>query len=139
MGRISNKTRQFLAERASGCCEYCKSQLWFSTATFPGDHIISVAEGGSDGLDNLAHTCSGCNGHKHTHSHGIDPVTGQKVRLFHPRKDVWDDHFRWSADFLRIEGITAIGRATVARLKLNREYLINLRFVLMVTGFHPPN
>jgi hypothetical protein len=35
-------------------------------------------------------------------------------------RDRWDEHFAWANDYLRIDGLTPVGRATVARLKLNR-------------------
>jgi hypothetical protein len=39
--------------------------------------------------------------------------------LFHPRRQRWSRHFRWSADGLHLEGLTRVGRATVERLALN--------------------
>ena len=50
---------------------------------------------------------------------GIDPVDGNEVRLFHPRKDNWQNHFAWSDDSSQIIGLTAIGRATINTLKMN--------------------
>jgi hypothetical protein len=44
-------------------------------------------------------------------------VDGQLVRLFHPRRDVWSDHFARHGD--RILGLTAIGRGTVQLLDMN--------------------
>jgi len=38
-----------------------------------------------------------------------------------------------------IVGRTAVGRATVEALHLNRPELLNLRRVLKVVGEHPPN
>jgi hypothetical protein len=35
-------------------------------------------------------------------------------------------------------GLTAIGRATVETLHLNREELVNLRQILYAMGEHPP-
>jgi hypothetical protein len=52
---------------------------------------------------------------------------------------VWSDHFAWSAGFSEIIGKTPTGRATVQRLQLNREALVNLRTVLRSLGKHPPN
>jgi hypothetical protein len=42
---------------------------------------------------------------------------------------VWDKHFRWSSDHLRIEGRTAIGRATVSALDLNSLTRQQLRLI----------
>lgn len=68
----------------------------------------------------------------------MSAVTGRAIRLFHPRKDRWRDHFAWSPDFASIEGLTEIGRATVEALKLNREGLVNIRRALLLVGAHPP-
>ena len=35
-------------------------------------------------------------------------------------------------------GLTPIGRVTVALLRLNRDYVLNLRKLLMLAGEHPP-
>lgn len=68
---------------------------------------------------------------------GIDPVSGENVRLFHPRQEQWDDHFTWIDQYSKILGLTAIGRATVEKLRLNREGVVNLRTVLRELGKHP--
>ena len=47
----------------------------------------------------------------------LDRHTGRRVPLFNPRRDRWGDHFRRSRDQMRIYGRTAIGHATVARLR----------------------
>jgi len=60
------------------------------------------------------------------------------VPLFNPRKNEWSENFEWSADALSMIGITAIGRASVETLKLNREALVNLREITKLTGEHPP-
>jgi hypothetical protein len=49
-----------------------------------------------------------------------DPETRQLVPRFHPRQDLWDEHFSLDLDRLLIEGLTPTGRATVVRLGLNR-------------------
>jgi hypothetical protein len=49
----------------------------------------------------------------------------------------WNDHFRWSDGFTRIEGQTAIGRATVERLKLNQDRLRRARSNWIVAGWDP--
>jgi hypothetical protein len=41
-------------------------------------------------------------------------------------------------DSLRIEGKTAIGRATVEALQLNREVLVEARGTWIAAGLHPP-
>src|SRR5438874_1504363 len=62
-------------------------------------------------LDNLAWTCFACNRRKGTDLASIDPLTDHLVRLFHPRRDRWNEHFRWEG--ILIKPLTAVGRVTV--------------------------
>jgi hypothetical protein len=59
--------------------------------------------------------------------------------LFNPRRDKWTTHFAWTDDATQVLGLTAIGRATVEALQLNRAALINLRRALIKAGEHPPH
>jgi len=127
-----------VAERANGCCEYCLSQLRFSPDPFSVEHIIPIAQEGGNELDNLALACQGCNSHKYTSVDAIDPASGLRVPLFHPRRDEWRWHFVWSDDYSFIIGVTPTGRATVAKLRLNRAGVVNLRTVLNSINEHPP-
>jgi hypothetical protein len=106
--------------------------------SFSVEHIEPLQAGGSDDSENLALACQGCNNHKYTRTRGRDPIAGETVALFHPRRDRWQDHFIWSNDFTRIVGLTPTGRASVEILQLNRPGLVNLRRVLYVAGEHPP-
>lgn len=76
----------------------------------------------------------GCNDRKYTAVDAIDPVTGEIAKLFNPRLDRWADHFSWTSDFTQIVGHSTIGRATVAKLKLNRPELVKLRRILRAAG-----
>ena len=102
------------------------------------EHIIPLAAGGSDTEDNLALACQGCNGGKHDNISAIDPLTGETVPLYHPRRDDWHEHFTWNADFTLLIGSTPTGRATIEALALNREGVVNLRKVMSLAGKHPP-
>ena len=64
-------------------------------------------------------------------------MTEREVPLFHPRKDVWSDHFRWSSDYLLIVGTTPTGRATVDQLRMNNDVVVRIRG-LIVGWDHPP-
>lgn len=136
--RIRTSVRREAAQRAKYLCEYCGSQDSFASQPFSVDHIIPASEGGSDGLDNLAYSCYGCNGHKYNKTQAIDPATKETVALFHPRNQIWVDHFAWNEDCTLIKGLTSIGRATVEALRLNRASVVNLRRVLFALGLHPP-
>ena len=71
-------------------------------------------------------------------------ATLNAVNLFHPRHQVWNDHFIWSNDGCRIIGITETGRATVNRLDLNDEVrseaeIVRARQAWVRVGWHPPS
>ena len=68
----------------------------------------------------------------------MDPASGLRTPLFHPRRDAWSQHFVWSNDYSLIIGTTPTGRATVEKLELNREGVVNLRRALGSSGEHPP-
>ncbi|MCB9108912.1 MAG: HNH endonuclease [Anaerolineales bacterium] len=137
--RVTARQRQAVMERARGCCEYCCSQMRFATQSFSVEHIKPRSQSGKTRLDNLALACQGCNSHKYTKTEGYDPVSGERVMLYHPRQQRWEDHFRWSDNFTVMVGVTAIGRATIEALQLNRAGLVNLRQVLYTMGEHPPS
>lgn len=130
--------KEMVTARANGCCEYCLSQLHFSPDPFAVEHIIPLAGGGRDELDNLALSCQGCNNHKYTHTVAVDPVTGQLALLYHPRRDHWAEHFAWNDNCELLMGLTPTGRATIACLQLNRAGVVNLRQALYAFGRHPP-
>jgi 5-methylcytosine-specific restriction endonuclease McrA len=131
--------KRTIRQQAGGRCEYCRSPVDYSPDPFSTEHIIPQDRGGTNELANLALSCLGCNNHKHTAVEATDPVSGEIVSLFHPRLERWEDHFRWSEDFTLVVGKTPTGRATIERLKLNREGVINLRRVLSQMGEHPPD
>lgn len=131
--------RRLVRERANGRCEYCRCHDGFSTETFEVEHIVPRAAGGFTVLENLAYACSGCNGRKATRIQAEDPETGGRVFLFHPRNERWSEHFVWRSGYIEVDGKTAMGRATVAALQLNRQSVVNLRRVLVLAGEHPPS
>jgi hypothetical protein len=66
------------------------------------------------------------------------------VPLFNPRQQKWSEHFIWSADGIKIIGITPTGRATCERLDLNDEnhnqgWIQKARRFWVKGGWHPPN
>ena len=135
--RISADTKRRVAERARHCCEYCLCPSRFSSDPFSIEHVVPRSEGGISSESNLALSCQGCNNRKYTSTQATDPVSGETVPLFNPREHRWFEHFAWSHDFNQIIGITSIGRATVEKLQLNREGVVNLRRLLRVAGEHP--
>lgn len=131
------RSRQ-IREQAAGRCEYCRCPESHSPQGFSVDHIWPQSLDGEDEVANLALACQGCNNKKYNKTVTLDPVTGVEMPLFHPRQQNWLEHFTWSEDELRVVGLTATGRATVAALDLNRQNVVNLRDVLIPRGLHPP-
>ena len=134
--RPSPQLRREVAQRAQWRCEYCLTPHAYATQPFAADHIIPQSQGGETTLENLALAC-GCNLYKGNISRAIDPQTGHRVLLFHPRRQKWKRHFAWSVDSLHVVGRTQSGRATVEALKMNRPELVNLRRILRMAGEHP--
>ena len=85
-----------IRQRAGEQCEYCRAPEQFNTDPFSIEHIHPVSLGGSNDEDNLALSCLGCNLLKGVRIDAIDLVTGNRVNLFHPRLDRWNEHFGWS-------------------------------------------
>ena len=76
--------------------------------------------------------CAVCNRFKGSDIASIDPETGQLTPLFHPRVDLWDDHYQVRNG--EIVALTAKGRATVRLLRMNRPARIRERQLLQLPG-----
>jgi 5-methylcytosine-specific restriction endonuclease McrA len=72
------------------------------------EHIVARQHGGSSMQENLAWACHHCNLHKGPNLTGIDPDSNEVVRLFHPRRDRWEEHFA-------VHGPRLVGRTPVGR------------------------
>jgi hypothetical protein len=117
-------------ERAGHRCEYCHlRQEHEPDRPFHIEHIIATQHRGSDGAENLALACQLCNLLKGPNLSGIDPDTEEMTRLFHPRHDVWADHFR--VEGAVIAGRTDVGRTTAWLLEMNGEDRVELRATLI--------
>ncbi len=127
--------RKLVIRRAKNCCEYCGLSQAGQEATFHIDHIIPLALGGKTTADNLALSCVSCSLRKSARETAIDPETGTRVAIFHPRQDRWEEHFSWEG--VRIFGLTPTGRATIAALDLNRPLILAIREEETLFGRHP--
>ena len=125
---MDSATRDFVRVRAEDRCEYCMLPQDDSALRHHIEHIVARQHGGTDETDNLALACHRCNLHKGPNLTGIDPHTGEKVSLFHPRRDTWSHHFR--IEGTNIVGRTATGRGTVQVLAINDARRIELRALL---------
>ena len=136
--RVTVRQRAAAIARACACCEYRCAQEQYAPDPFSVEHIVPSIKGGTNAMANLAYSCQGCNGRKYISIEAIDLATGMIVSLYHPRQHRWNDHFAWNPDCSLIIALTPIGRATVEKLQLNRDGLVNLRRVLYRFDAHPP-
>lgn len=115
---MNSAIRAHVRERAGHRCEFCglpeEREPFF---TFHIEHIIPRQHGGTDEFENLALSCYHCNLHKGTNLTMIDPETGELTGLFHPRIQLWREHFTQNGSV--ISGTSRTGRVTVALLKMN--------------------
>ncbi len=100
--------------------------------SFHIEHIVPRQHGGSDDPSNLALACHRCNLHKGPNLTGIDPESGQIVRLFNPRDAAWEAHFTLQGT--HVVGLTPTGRATVRVLAMNAPERVQLRTELSGNG-----
>ena len=126
-----------VALRAGHRCEYCHAPEAVFNLPLEVEHIVPVSRGGNDTAANWALACRACNLYKATHVSGNDPESFAIVRLFHPREDQWEDHFRVAAESGEIEGLTPIGRVTVVRLGMNSAAQVVARQQWMRLGQFP--
>ncbi len=120
------------------CC-YCLTSEFNSGIPMTHDHITPQSKGGATSIENVCLACRSCNEFKSDSINAIDPLTGEIVPLFHPRLQQWSDHFFWSSDGTRIEGLTDLGRATIVCLRMNNPVILAARRRWTVSGWHPPN
>lgn len=134
---IPSAYRRAIIERAAGCCEYCRTPAAWSPEIFEIEHVFPLGAGGVTELSNLAYACPACNRYKRISQSATDPETAQAVQIFNPRIHIWQEHFVWSEDLLTIIGLTSIGRATVAALRMNRNPVQRFRLALIGIRQHP--
>jgi hypothetical protein len=121
-------------ERAAERCEYCHFPETRARLPFQIDHIIARKHDGASDEANLALACLFCNSAKGPSIAGVDPVSGVIVRFFHPRRDVWSEHFAWRG--ARLHGQTPEGRATIQVLRINDAAAVAVRESLMEEGIN---
>lgn len=134
--KVSRDVRELVVRRAQDACEYCRIPQSASLLPHQVDHIIGKQHRGSDDAANLCLCCIRCNLNKGPNIASIDPDTGLLVALYHPRSNVWREHFGTTADGL-IRGLTEEGRATVLVLAVNEEDRVRLRALLVRRGKYP--
>jgi hypothetical protein len=135
---VPKALRERVAAQARNRCGYCLTAEAIVGTPMEMDHLIPEGLGGLTEEENLWLACSLCNDHKADRIAALDSVTGEVVRLFNPRREVWGEHFRWTPEGDRVVGLTPTGRATVAALNMNRPSLVKARQAWVTVGWHPP-
>lgn len=130
--------RKIVCRQGGGRCGYCLSSELVTGTEMDLDHLTPTSLGGLTTEENLWPACSRCNSYKGDRVSARDPTSGDRVPLFNPRTQNWNKHFLWEDSGVRIVGLTAIGRATVVALRLNRSSLVNARRLWVSVGWHPP-
>lgn len=129
MSYIPESLRREVAVRAQHRCEYCLLHERFTLKRHEVDHIRAEKHGGATVSENLCLSCFECNRNKGSDLSSVDPMTDEIVPLFHPRRDAWQEHFRFT-ETGEIEGITPKGRVTAALLGFNHPERVELRRIL---------
>lgn len=80
------------------------------------------------------YACVLCNRYKGSDVAAIDPL-GQVVRLFDPRRDRWEEHFKVEGS--TIQPLTEIGEATARLLRLNAAERVIERRLQQHVGLYP--
>jgi hypothetical protein len=69
--------------------------------------------------------CRYCNLLKGPNLTSTDPDSDEVVRLYHPRRQLWNEHFLLDAG--RIVALTSVGRTTLFLLEMNAPHRLDLR------------
>ena len=125
--------RDLVRTRAGHCCEYCRiPQAAAPFLSFHIEHIEARQHVVDDSPDNLALACPGCNYRKGPNLVTLDALTREIVQLFHPRRDVWRDHFEYRGAIL--VGRSPVGDATIRLLQINTLERLEMRVELQNDG-----
>lgn len=133
---ITNELKRLVRQRAGQCCEYCRLAQSGQLVRFQIDHIIAIKHGGSDAEDNLCLACYDCNIYKGSNVAALDPLTRAATKLYDPRQQQWDNHFKINPD-ATLTGLTPEGRATLHVLRINDEERVKQRLDEMLVGDYP--
>ncbi|MGI8786966.1 MAG: HNH endonuclease [Pyrinomonadaceae bacterium] len=138
MSAISRDVKDKVRLDAKNRCGYCLTPQEILSMTLEIEHLHPIAGGGTNEEENLWLACRNCNLFKHAKTHAVDPQTNIEAAIFNPRRQIWSEHFEFSADKTEIIGTTTCGRATVVALRLNYEQAVNARKVWVNAGLYPP-
>ena len=135
---IPVELQQQIRTQFANCCAYCHTIEALTVTTFEYEHITPRSAGGQTVFKNLCLACPTCNRYKASRQDAIDPTTQEHVPLFHPQQQQWIEHFTWNEDHTELVALSAMGRATIVALKMNRPQIIRVRQMWVKLGEHPP-
>ncbi|MCI0713850.1 MAG: HNH endonuclease [Chloroflexi bacterium] len=133
---ISTEQKRLVRQRAGNCCEYCRVSQTGQLVGFQVDHIIAIKHGGTDIDDNLCLACYECNIYKGSNVAALDPLTRDATKLYDPRQQKWDEHFKINSD-ATLTGLTSEGRTTILVLRMNDRERVTHRLSELMTGDYP--
>ena len=136
---ISVELQRRVRERFANICAYCRTAEDLTATTFEFEHIVPLSAGGAMAFENLCLSCPMCNRYKSDRLLAPDALAQTEVPLFHPHRHRWADHFSWKDEFTEVIGLTSVGRASVAALKMNRPQMIRVRRMWVAMNEHPPD
>lgn len=123
-----------VSARAHHACEYCRAPEIVFNLAFEVEHITPQSRSGTATEDNLALSCRSCNLYKADFVWGLDELSQVESRLFNPRRDIWQEHFSVGEETGEIKGLTAVGRATISRLRINSQAQVSARKQWLLVG-----
>ena len=126
-----------VAQRAGYRCEYCHAPERVFNFAFEVEHIYPQRLGGDNALTSLALACESCNLYKGSAIAVGEEGSPHAIRLFHPRQEVWEEHFEWDALSETIRGKTPTGRATVQQLRFNSDFQRRARQLWLQMSLFP--
>jgi len=104
---------------------------------FEVEHITPLSQQGTNDESNLALACRSCNLRKGIRISGIDNDSNSEVQFFHPRQNLWGEHFQVDTETGMVMGITAVGKVTVENLKMNSAAQVAARKLWIRLGLFP--
>jgi hypothetical protein len=137
MSYLPGEIRQRVMERAKNRCEYCLIHTDFMIYPAEIDHIYARKHGGTDAEDNLCLSCFSCNRYKGSDIATLHPDTDEIIRLFHPRRDDWLQHFSVNRETAIIETKSDTGLVTARLLRFNAATRIKERKPLIAANQYP--
>lgn len=130
--RVPSSLRRIVKARAGNQCEYCHYPERLALHSHEVDHVIPILHTGQTTSGNLAYACLECNRYKGLNVASFDPQTKTLTPLFHPRNQLWGQHFRWENAI--IVPLTPEGRVTINVLQMNLRDRVEERQVFIDVG-----